>query len=87
MKPPGTTVRFSYDAPDRDVQPGDVLFTPDRPVLSHIESARRQTRGVHIGRWHLTAVVLPDNVADLPADVVRHGIEWYPRPRKQRRTS
>lgn len=81
MRPPGSLVKLTYDS-RREVDVGDVLFTRTGRCY-RIESARRQTNGLRAGRLHLIAVVLAEHVADLPVDVVRHPIEWYPRRRRR----
>jgi len=81
MRPPGSLVSLYFDGRSLDV--GDVLFTQTGRCY-RIESVRVQERGKHVGRQHLAATVLPEHVADLPVDVRRVPIEWYPRPRRRR---
>jgi hypothetical protein len=51
----GALVRLYYDSPTR-VQPGDALVTRSGQLYL-VAEARRQTRGVYIGRQHLSCIV------------------------------
>lgn len=78
--PDGAVVGIYYDSP-RDVVEGDALVTPTGRAYV-VVSLRRQTRGKHVGRWHLRCLVAPaEQLAD---DVVRHPIRWYRRERRSR---
>lgn len=73
--PIGANVSLYYDA-RRDVREGDFIRTTSgRTYL--VTGARRQERGVHIGRWHLRCDVVPQ---DMPtAEDVVHPLTWYRR--------
>ncbi len=77
MKAPlGALVSLYYDSP-REVVAGDALRTPSGRLYLLVD-VRRQTRGKHIGRWHLKAVV-----SDRVPDGTRvHPIYWFRRTKK-----
>lgn len=79
--PSGSLVSLYYDSP-RDVVAGDVLRTPTGRMYL-LWSVRRQTRGLHIGRWHLKAIVI--GVDELPAGARVHPIYWYRRRKRSAR--
>lgn len=82
MKPPGSVVGLTFDTP-RDVALGDeiVTFTGRRYL---VVAVRRQTRGMHIGRWHLRCQVLEKDFVHGDSDAYVHTIRWYPRPKRRR---
>jgi hypothetical protein len=76
--PTGAVVGLYYDSP-RSIQEGDVLETPGGRCYLLV-GVRRQTKGMHVGRWHLKAVV----VESAPEGAKVHPIYWYPRKAKRR---
>jgi len=82
MRRAGDVVRIYYDS-RRDVDAGDILFTPTGRCY-RIVAARQQQTGKHAGRWHLTCVVLAGHVDEQPRDGERRlPIIWYRRERKR----
>ena len=78
MKAPiGAVVKIGYDVGehgDRGHAEGHVLrATTGRLYL--IVGLRRQARGKHAGRLHLTCVVIDE----LPLGAVTHPLIWHPR--------
>ncbi len=80
--PVGALVRLYYDSPTR-VQPGDALVTRSGRLYL-VAEARRQTRGVHIGRQHLSCIVASSD-AEVSGQI--HSVFWYPRGRRGRPTT
>jgi hypothetical protein len=76
--PPGSLVRLYYDSP-REIQIGDVLMTHSGRIYI-IAELRRQTRGRHVGRWHVKAIV----GETIPEGSITHPIYWYRRNKKRR---
>lgn len=86
----GTEVGLYFDTP-RPVDVGHVIvnaYSTGRPERRAYEvtAVRQQTRGTHVGRWHLRAVVMTDTpedleayLADLHPDQVVHRMWWYRR--------
>ena len=70
----GAVVRIHYDSP-AELEPGDALVTTTGRTYV-VVGCRRQLRGKHRGRWHLTCVV-----ADTPAPAGArvHTLAWYRR--------
>lgn len=80
--PPGAEVGLYWDGAG-PIDVGDELVTTGTGRRYLIVAARRQTRGAHLGRWHLRAVVLaPDAPRDPDARV--HRVAWYRRTRRAR---
>lgn len=78
MKAPiGSVVKLTYDSP-RAVSPGDVLKTLAGRMYLICET-RRQVKGLHVGRWHLQAII----VDEVPEGAHVHPIYWYRRRRKR----
>lgn len=81
MKAPiGSVVKIGYDVGtdgDRGHAEGHVLrATTGRLYL--IIGLRRQTRGKHAGRLHLTSAVIDK----LPQGTVTHPLVWHPRVKR-----
>jgi len=76
--PAGSLVSLYYDSP-REIAIGDALMTRSGRVYL-IAELRRQTRGGHIGRWHIKAIVSET----IPAGTTTHPIYWYKRNKKRR---
>lgn len=75
----GTICRLApYDAPDRDVRPGDYVRT--RAGSAYLVLRARLTRSKVPGRWALTCLRI--SVDEIPADSVVHPLEWYPRGKR-----
>lgn len=78
-RPLGTLCDLSpYDAPDRDVRPGDCVRT--RAGSAYLVLRARRVRSKVPGRWALTCLRI--GVDEIPADAVVHPLEWYPRGRR-----
>lgn len=74
--PIGANVGIYYDGWVDDLAVGDYLRTPSgRTYL--ITMLRRQTRGAHVGRYHLRCDVVPSEQPD--ADDRVFPIFWYSR--------
>jgi len=71
---PGSIVGIYYDA-RREVAPGDAIVTGTGRTYLVIQ-ARRQTRGAHVGRWHLRCAVAD---GPPPAGTRVHPLRWYRR--------
>ena len=72
--PNGSVVRISYDANEGDaVAIGHFLVTGTGRYYRVI-GARRQARGLHVGRYHLVCIVEPPAV-----DATLHPLVWNPR--------
>ena len=74
--PAGAVVRLYYDSPgEMPIVMGDALVTTTGRTYV-VVGCRRQLRGKHRGRWHLTCVV-----ADTPAPAGArvHTLAWYRR--------
>lgn len=90
--PVGAEVGLYFDT-RAVVAEGDVIVNgyysgaPERRAYE-VVAVRRQTRGMHVGRWHLRAVVVSSTADELaeylagvdPAQTV-HRMYWYPRAR------
>lgn len=76
MKKPGESAAIYYDG-WQQVEEGDYLRTPTgRTYL--VQHVRIQAKGKHVGRQHLSAVVMePDHVPEPDARV--HPLYWYRR--------
>lgn len=73
--PVGAVVQIHYDANEGDVlKEGDVLQTGSGRVYV-IVALRQQTRGLHIGRYHLACLV----VDETPPGATVFPLVWYPR--------
>lgn len=72
----GALVAITYDA-RVDIEPGHALVTLTGRTYV-IASCRQQTRGRHVGRWHLRCVVTDQSP---PPGVPVHTIRWYKRAR------
>jgi hypothetical protein len=57
---------------------GDAIETPTGRTYV-LTSVRRQERGMHVGRWHLRAIV----VEKAPEGAVVHPLYWYRRKSKR----
>lgn len=86
----GTEVGLYFDTP-REVAEGHVIINayesgrPERRAYEVI-TVRRQTRGAHIGRWHLRATVVSDSpetlntyLAGIDPEQTVHRMWWYRR--------
>ncbi len=80
MKAPiGALVSLYYDSP-REIHEGDILVTTTKRMYLIFE-LRRQTKGLHVGRWHIRAFVVEERqLPDGPR--VFHPIYWYRRRRR-----
>lgn len=74
--PIGAVVGIFYDA-RVDVAPGDAIVTSTGRCYVVVH-ARRQERGLHVGRWHLRCLIQPE-----PPEGARvYSLRWYRRGRK-----
>lgn len=66
----------------KQINPGDAVVSASTGRSYLVTACREQTRGAHVGRQHLRAVVFA-STDDLPADPDRAVIPflWYARPR------
>lgn len=76
--PSGALVSIYYDG-WQDLQPGDALQTPSGRVYV-VAGTRKQLRGKHLGRQHLSCVV-SDGVTQISGKT--YPLHWYPRKRKR----
>jgi hypothetical protein len=74
--PIGAVVKLYYDAPELDLLDGatHAIRTPTGRTYVVLD-ARRQRRGLHVGRWHLRALVADEP----PPGAVVHPLVWYKR--------
>lgn len=79
--PAGTTVKLYWDSRDQ-AEPGDYIRTVTTGRTYEVIATRTQLRGKHIGRQHLTCIVMPDDFEPAEDDVV-HPIAWYSRDRQR----
>ncbi|WP_028474066.1 hypothetical protein [Nocardioides alkalitolerans] len=80
MKRPGESAALYVDMV-RSVEPGDYIVTgTGRTYL--VDAVRVQERGKHVGRQHLTTVVMEPG-HEPEADATVHRISWYRRPRSR----
>ncbi len=73
--PVGSVVGLYYDA-RVEVEEGNVITTPSGRCY-RVVGARQQTRGRHIGRWHLRALVIA--AEDVCIEDTVHPLHWYRR--------
>lgn len=75
MKGIGSVVSLYMDTP-RILEVNHFIQTPTGRTYQLV-TVRRQERGKHKGRWHLSALVVPASA--IKEDDVVHPIAWYPR--------
>lgn len=78
--PAGREVGLYLDTA-QDIAVGDFVVTPTGRTY-HLIAVRQQTRGQHVGRWHIRAVVVDPAVPG--EDDVVHRMAWYSRRRRAR---
>lgn len=78
--PIGAIVGITYDG-SRFLDEGDILQTPSGRVYQ-IVALRRQTRGIHTGRWHLKCLVLGEGIDAIPPQATVYPLYWYARSPK-----
>jgi hypothetical protein len=79
--PVGRVVSLYIDTATDHVDEGDVIQTPsDRSY--RVVASRQQQRGIHVGRWHLQALVIDADTVTDEDRVIQ--IVWYPRNHRRR---
>ena len=73
----GSIVSLYYDSP-RELAMGHCLITKTGRVYQIVD-LHRQTRGQHVGRWHIRALV----AESIPAGSITHPIYWYRRQKRR----
>lgn len=81
MRPAGAQVRLYYDG-RAAVITGDYIRTQTGRTY-YVQHVRIQARGRHIGRYHLTCIVMADDHV-IESDDTVHPIYWYSRRRERR---
>lgn len=76
--PAGALVSIYYDG-WQDLQVGDALKTPAGRVYV-VAGARKQLRGKHVGRQHLSCVV-GDGETTISGNT--YSLHWYPRKKRK----
>lgn len=75
----GTECRLTYDAPDTDIEPGDVVVTSGGSAYIVLEP--RLMRSKYVGRWMLRCVRI--DPASIDPSATMHTLYWYPRVRRR----
>lgn len=78
MKAPvGASVKLYIDTRN-EINIGDEIVTRSgrRYLVTHV---RQQTRGIHVGRWHLRCTVLANDAIHDDPDACVHTLFWYSR--------